>query len=122
MIARPAMAVAGCQLPGTRGIAARLIQSAGKYEELRKPESQPAGFSSPASEPVSSEIAMRTRILLADLLASLRIVAAEETDAGELHFAIKRAIANTIRIELLSAHAFCDEEEVERILSVVLRE
>lgn len=69
---------------------------------------------------VRPEIAWRADELLADLVASLRIVAVSETDAGELHFALARAITNAIRIELMASGADVDEGEVERRLARAL--
>lgn len=68
-----------------------------------------------------TEIACRADELLGDLVASLRIVAGSETDAGEVHFALARAITNAIRIELMATLGWVDEHEVERRLVQALR-
>lgn len=69
----------------------------------------------------NGEIAARADALLGDLVASLRIVAGSETDAGEVHFALARAVTNAIRIELLATIGWVDEHEVERRLVQALR-
>ena len=67
------------------------------------------------------EIFARAEDLLEDLVGSLRFVAGEETDAGELHFALARAITNAIRIEILASGRTVDEADVERRLGRALR-
>lgn len=67
-------------------------------------------------------VADRAEELIRDLSGSLRILATGYGADGELHFAISRAIANAIRIELLTTSGVADEVEVERRMATVFRD
>lgn len=66
-------------------------------------------------------IADRTHDLIEDLAGSLRILASGDAGEGELHLAISRAIANAVRIELLSTTGECAAYAVERRVAEIFR-
>ena len=66
-------------------------------------------------------VAERAEELIRDLEGSLRVLVSGDGAEGELHFAISRAIANAIRIDLLATLGRADEVEVERRMAAVFR-
>lgn len=66
-------------------------------------------------------VAERAEELIRDLSGSLRILAAGEGGDGDLHFAISRAMANAIRIDLLATQGNVDETEVELRMAAIFR-